>query len=197
VGRMRGMGIAAVLGGLGWTAGSLIPDTGRTFEAVYVMGSMLLAALGVFGFYLQQRQSAGRVGAVGLVMLLAGFTLSFLAVSVAELVSETHAVAGILGILAWPLLIPLGFLFVGLGISIRYRYVVLAVGALLILGWLAPVRALREVFAPAGLLFSNVGTGLLWAIGLVVIGAALVSGTRGRTGGRLQSPRASAAADHP
>lgn len=179
VGSQRGMGIAAVLGGLGWTAGSLIPDTGRTFEAVYVISSMLLATLGVFGFYLQQRPSAGRVGAIGLVMLLVGFTSSFIAVSVAELVSESHAVAGVLGILAWPLLIPLGFLFVGLGVSIRYRYVVLAVGALLILGWLTPVRALREVFAPAGFLFSNVGTGLLWAIGLVVIGAAVVSGTRG------------------
>ena len=178
MGRMRGMGIAAVLGGLGWTAGLLLPDAGRTFEAVYVIGSMLLAALGVFGFYLQQRPSAGRVGAIGLITLLAGFTLSFIAVSVAELVSEEHVVAGILGILAWPLLIPLGFLLVGLGVSIRYRHVVLAVGALLILGWLTPVRSLTDDFAPAGLLFSNVGTGVLWAIGLVVIGAAVVSGTR-------------------
>lgn len=180
MGRMRGMGLAAVLGGIVWTLGSFIPGTGRMFEIFYVIGSMLLCAVGVFGFYLQQRPSAGRVGAIGLLMLLGGFTFSLIAVSVAELVSESHPVAGILGILAWPLLIPLGFLFVGLGISIRYRHMVLAVGALLVLGITPVGSALKGAFAPAEFLFSNAGTGVLWAIGLVIIGYAVVSGTRVR-----------------
>ena len=178
-GKMRGLGLAAVLGGLVWTIGSLMPDRGHVFEAGYVIGSMFLCSLGVFGFYVQQRPSAGRVGAIGLFALLAGFILSLIAVSVSELVSEKHVVAGILGILAWPILIPFGFFLVGLGISMRYRFVVLAVGALLIIG-ITPVRSLKNVFAPAELLFSNVGTGVLWAIGLIVIGAAVVSGTQAR-----------------
>ena len=179
MGRLRGMGLAAVLGGVVWTGGSLIPDAGRAFEVVYVIGSMLLCVVGVFGFYVQQRPRAGRLGSIGLMMLLGGFTFSLIAVTVAELVRENHPVAGVFGILSWPTLIPLGFLFVGLGISIRYRSVLLGVAVFQILGLLRPVgSALKKVFPPAEVLFSNVGTGVLWAIGLAVIGYAVVSGTR-------------------
>ena len=178
IGRMRSMGLAAVLGGLVWIGGSVV-DPGRTFEAVYVIASMLLCVIGVFGFYVQQRPRARRVGVIGLTMLLGGFAFSLVAVSVAELVRESHPVAGIFGILSWPLLIPLGFFFVGLGVPIRYRFVLLGVGALLLL---RPVgSALTNAFPRTEFLFSNVGTGLLWAIGLAVIGYAVVSGTRARS----------------
>jgi hypothetical protein len=57
--------------------------------------------------------------------------------------------------------------------------VLLAVAVLQILGLLRPVgSALKSVFPPVAVLFSNVGTGVLWAIGLAVIGYAVVSGTR-------------------
>jgi hypothetical protein len=173
IGRMRGMGVAAVTGGVLWTGGAFIPNEWRAFEVAYVIGSMLLCLLGVFGFYVQKRPGAGRLGAIGLTMLLAGFLFSLVAASVAELVSESHPVAGIFGILAWPLMIPLGFLFVGLGVPIRFRWVVLAVGTLLMLRWLPQVKTILP-----DVLFSSVGTGALWAIGLAVIGYSVVSGTR-------------------
>lgn len=176
--RMRWMGAAAAVGGVLWTSGAFIPAQWRAFEIPFVIGSMALCLLGVFGFYVQQRQGAGRLGVMGLTILLIGFTFSLIAASVAELVSESHPVAGILGILAWPLMIPLGFLLVGLGVSFRNRWVVLVVGMLLLLRWLPQARALLPE-----VLFSNVGTGALWAIGLGVIGLSVVAGAR--TEGRL------------
>jgi hypothetical protein len=190
--QLRWMGLCAALPLFMWVSsgvaaisvsGDVVINTEGTFERIVWAISSVLWFLGALGFYLQERQRVGKVGSTGLIFLLADFTCSLIATPVLLIFGESNIVGGIFAILAWPLLIPIGLLLIGLGVRIPNRGVMLAVTLVLAARMLPHWAGLAnpDVFPWTSILFTKYAgfvTQLLWAVCLAIIGYAMWSGSR-------------------
>ena len=205
--QIRWMGLCALLGGALMAGGNLVDVVlghpgrvytsesswhlaGRAGTLAMVMGIAvtLLCVLGVIGLYMKERKHAGSTASAGFILLLAGFACMVAVGAVAAIFGVDGGFGVLINVLALPaalLMIPLGFLLLGLGMPSPMRRVPL------ILGWFLVAKvalaftglALRDRFPQATFLYrsdSSFGeaTSVLMGLGLAIIGYTLWSGTR-------------------
>ena len=206
VGQMRWMGLGAVLGGALMVSVRLVDilfgHPGRVASAsggslrfegtvgalilVILATTALLSILGVLGLRVQQRGHTGKSGSAGFVLLLAGFAsvLAGSALSASTIVFDLTGrflgvLLALLGSLPYILMIPLGFLLLGIGLPRPSRRVPLIVGLYLVIQpwvWLV----LQGRLASVSVLFGSEMSSIVVGLGVAGIGWMLWSGVRAR-----------------
>jgi hypothetical protein len=204
-GQLRWMGLGAIVGGaliigvrvvdvLFDHPGRVVSPSGNSLQFSGPAGALilstlaalaLLSTLGVLGLNVQRRRYAGRSGTAGFVLLLVGnatttvaLALQALAVALDLSSPAIWVMVNLLMIPAYVLLIPIGFLLVGVRLPTPWRYLAFSVGLyLLVQPWMP--RALRASFPIVASLFGSETSSLVLGLGAAIIGCALWSSTRG------------------
>ena len=172
----RWMGLCGLLGGALWAGSSFVEVPLGNFGYLILWP---LFSLGMVGLYVQQHGRAGKAGLAGLILLLAGFA-SMLTVGVAGMFFGLSGEALLMNILAagaMVVMLPIGFLLMGIGMPSPSRRVPLIVGLCLCAWILIGVagRVLSDYYPFAATWFRGdspvAGAAFfLMGIGLVAIG---------------------------
>lgn len=175
---MRWMGISGMLAGILWAGNALtMPAKPNALLGYAHIPLSLLFIVGLYGFYAQQRERAGKVARAGFILL---FT-SFLAWSALNVlggglgVRDDTLLMNILGV-TFALLLAPGFLLLGIGLQGSVRRVPLALGLVFLARLLLSPVMLRYFPSTAGF-FSQRGDSpagitvfFLMGIGLAMMG---------------------------
>jgi hypothetical protein len=193
--QVRWMGLGGVLGGILWAANALTIPTGSLRPGVVSgyahIALSLLFIVGLLGFYAQHRDRAGKVARAGFVLL---FT-SFLAWSALNVLGTGFGVGGetlFMNLLAvaFVLLLPPGFLLLGIGLKGPSRRVPLALGILFLARvLLSPVLVhyfpnTASFFGIRGDSAAGITVFFLMGIGVALMGYSVFRNPAAATGSR-------------